>query len=402
MKFNFNRQHTTIAIYAFLVLAGAILFNGFFQNLDYFRKQVETIFNLLKPFVYGFGIAYILNPVLKKVEGRVLRPAMGKWAGDKAIRGISILVTYLLATGVLTLFFMIVAPQLVSSITGLVYKLSRYINSADVWLPTLLNYFPEFDLPSTISVYLQEYAKTIAEAAYRILTQSFPWLLNLSTRFASVLLSVVVGVIVSIYMLIDKERFCAGLKRGWYALLPKKSADWLLELGSDANKVFGGFISGKLLDSLIIGILCFIGTSLLGMPNVMLVSVIVGVTNVIPYFGPFIGAIPSFFIILIDDPIKALWFLVFIFILQQFDGNILGPKILGDSTGLSAFWVVFAIMLFGGLYGFIGMFLGVPVFSVIYMLFNRFLTSRLKARQMPQEIDSYCASDAPIPKKHKP
>ena len=238
-----------------------------------------------------------------------------------------------------------------------------------------------------------------------MMKQLLPWLVSASTSFASGLLSTVVGIIISVYMLLDKERFCAGCKKVWYAILPQQRADWLLDLTAEANRVFGGFISGKILDSLIIGILCFLGMTLFKMPNAMLISVIVGVTNVIPYFGPFIGAIPSFFIILIDAPIKALWFLVFILILQQFDGNILGPKILGDSTGLSAFWVIFAIMLFGGLYGFIGMFLGVPVFSVVYMLIWRFVDARLAARGMPLELVSYSAPDSPIPqgsKKQKP
>ena len=396
MKLNFNRQHTTIAVYAFLVLAAAILFNSLLDNFPSVRGLVSTVAGLLMPFVYAFGIAYILNPVLKVVERVFLRRLFGTRIGDKPMRALAILLTYLFSAGMIAIFAKIVLPQLVLSISGLIARMTAYLNSTETWLPGLLALLGDFDISATIETALRQYADTIMSSAMTMLKQLFPWMLSVSTGIASGLLTIVVGIIISIYMLMDKERFCAGIKKIWYAVLPKKNADWILDLAAEANHVFGGFIGGKILDSLIIGILCFIGMSLLGMPSAMLVSVIVGVTNVIPYFGPFIGAIPSFFIILIDAPIKALWFLVFVLILQQFDGNILGPKILGDSTGLSAFWVIFAIMLFGGLYGFIGMFLGVPVFSVIYMLIQRFIDSRLSAREMPVDIESYCAPDAPL------
>ena len=400
MKFEFNKRYTTIAIYAFLVLAAAILFHGVLTNLGMLSGVLSRISGLLTSFVYAFGIAYLLNPVLKYFEHRWLDRLFGERMGDKPKRGVAILLTYLFSAGVIAVFVMIVLPQLISSITGLVLKLSRYVNSADTWLPSLLQLLPD-DTISTAGNVVQQYAERIMSALYSMLQTLLPWLLSVSTSFASGLLKIVVGVIISIYMLMDKERFYAGLKRLWYAFLPREKADWLLDLTADANAVFGGFINGKLLDSLIIGVICFVGMSLLNMPSAMLVSVVVGVTNIIPYFGPFIGAIPSFFIILIDNPVKSLWFLVFILILQQFDGNILGPKILGNSTGLSAFWVIFSITLFGGLYGFIGMFLGVPVFSVIYMLLLRLIQSRLAAKEMPADLDSYCAPDSPLLRSDK-
>ena len=398
MKFEFNKRYNTIALYAFLVLAAAALFSGFLGNLKYFERQIELVVGLLTPFIYGFAIAYLLNPVLKFFEHDCLDRLLGDRINDRPKRGLSILLTYLFAAGLIAAFGGIVMPQLVLSLTRLINRLTVYVNTADTWMPVLLSYFPEIDLPTTLSTYIGQYADTIAQTTLDTLKKLVPWVVTFSTNFASGLLQVIVGVIVSIYMLSDKERFCAGIKKILYAFLPNKNADWLLELSSDANRIFGGFISGKLLDSLIIGILCFICMTLMNMPNTMLVSVIVGVTNVIPYFGPFIGAIPSFFIILIDHPIKSLWFIVFIFLLQQFDGNILGPKILGDSTGLSAFWVVFSIMLLGGFYGFLGMFLGVPVWSFILMLIRKLIASRLYLRSMPVELDSYCSPEAPLPR----
>lgn len=404
MKFDFNRRYTTIAVYAFLVLAGVGLFAAFLTNFASFQNYTGKIFDFMRPFIYGFGLAYILNPVLKFIEQR-LRALPDGFLSDKLRRMLAILLTYLLAAGIIAVFVMIMLPQLISSITGLINRMFAFVNSTDrdALMQYLVNLFPEVDLSATMWDYVEKYTGQIVSTTYNLLTSRLlPMMTNVTTVVASGLLNLVVGVIVSIYMLADKERFSAGIKRIWYAAFPSSKADWILELAGDANRVFGGFISGKLLDSVIIGIICFFGMTFLNgvlpfsMPNPMLISVIVGITNVIPYFGPFIGAVPSFFIILIESPKGALVFLLFVFALQQFDGNILGPKILGDSTGLSAFWVIFSITLFGGLYGFVGMFLGVPVFSVIFMLLNRLVRSRLVKRGMPLELEEYCAPEAPL------
>lgn len=399
MKFHFNKRYTTIAIYAFLVCMAAILFYGVMNNLVVLGGGVSVVVGLLKPFIYAFAIAYILNPLLKFFELTWVLRVFGQRFGDRFNRFVALLLTYIFAAGTIAIFVMIVLPQLAISVSGLVYKLTNYVNSTDQWLPQLLALLPEnMDIDAAIAETLRTYADTIMTTLLNMMKQAVPWMLSFSTRLASGLLAVVVGVIISIYMLMDKEHFFVGMKKIWYAIFTKEKADWLLELSGDANRVFGGFIIGKLLDSFIIGIICFASMNVFSMPNAILISVIVGVTNVIPYFGPFIGAIPSFFIILIDNPVKALWFLLLILVIQQFDGNILGPKILGESTGLSAFWVIFSIMLAGGLYGFIGMFLGVPIFSVIYMLVRRLIDSRLLARDMPLDDESYCSPEAPLPR----
>lgn len=405
MKFEFNKRYTTIALYAFLALSGVVLFWVCLSNFNGFGVAIKKIFTLLTPFIYGFALAYLLNPVLKVIERRCLTPIFrGKLSG-KALRGWSILLTFLVATGAIAVFVRIVLPQLAASISGLVSKLLRFLNAADrdLLFQQITYMMPDIDISATVWDYIERYAAQIIETVYNLLTaQILPIMTNITTGLASGLLNVVVGIIISVYVLADKERFGAGVKQIFYAILPSSKSDWVLELAGDANRIFGGFINGKMLDSLIIGIICFFGMSLLNnvlpfsMSNPMLISVIVGVTNVIPYFGPFIGAIPSFFIILIESPKGALVFLLFVLALQQFDGNILGPKILGESTGLSAFWVIFSITLFGGLFGFLGMFLGVPIFSVIFMLVNRFVRSRLVSRGMPLEMAEYCAPDAPL------
>lgn len=399
MKIRFNNRYTTIAVYAFLVLAAVVLFAVALANISLIGGFLSMLGQLLTPFIIGFSIAYLLNPTLNFIERKIFVKRSKNGGNAKLRRALALLATYLFAAGIIGIFVIIVLPQITQSISSLISRVSVYINSADSLLPYIEALVPQIDignLSGTIIDYISLYADQIMQTIYSMFSQIVPWMMGVSTRFASGVLNIVIGIIISIYVLMDKERFYAGVKKICYAFLPHRHADWALQLTSDSNSVFGGFITGKILDSLIIGILCFLGMSLLGMPNSMLVSVIVGVTNIIPYFGPFIGAIPSFFIILIDSPIQSLWFLVFVLVLQQFDGNILGPKILGDSTGLSSFWVIFSIMLFGGIYGFIGMLIGVPVFSVIYMLFNRWIDSRLVKRHMPVDIHEYCAPESPI------
>lgn len=199
----------------------------------------------------------------------------------------------------------------------------------------------------------------------------------------------IIGIIVSIYVLFSKEKFQKQTKKLIYAVFRPGQANMILQIGGKSNEIFGGFIIGKIIDSLIIGVICFIGLSILNMPYTMLVSVIVGVTNVIPFFGPYIGAIPSAILILLADPLKGLYFIIFVIALQQFDGNVLGPKILGNSTGLSSFWVVFSILIAGGLFGIPGMLFGVPTFAVIYYIVNMLVNSILKKKELPTDTECY-------------
>ena len=205
----------------------------------------------------------------------------------------------------------------------------------------------------------------------------------------AVLKNVFVGVIISVYVLANKESFSGQTKKVLYAVCPERTANIVMEIVRDSNRIFIGFLSGKIMDSMIIGIICFIVLSILNIPYTLIVSVIVGVTNIIPFFGPYIGAIPSALLILLTDPKAGLIFIVFIIILQQIDGNLIGPKILGDSTGLSAFWVIFAIMVGSGLFGFIGMILGVPTFAVIYHIITKAVNQKLKQKQLPTNTEQY-------------
>ena len=202
-------------------------------------------------------------------------------------------------------------------------------------------------------------------------------------------MKLILGCIVAIYVLYSKEKFSGQSKKVMFALFPKRFTIRFLDIVSQTDRMFSNFIFGKFLDSLIVGVLCFIGMTILQIPYAMLIAVIITVFNLIPFFGPIIGAVPSALLILLVDPLKALWFIILIVVLQQLDGNVLGPMILGNQTGLSGFWVTFAIITFGGLFGFFGMIIGVPTFAVIYSLIRLFIENRLKAKGMPVSTAEY-------------
>ena len=283
-----------------------------------------------------------------------------------------------------------VIPEVIRSIQNAVAALPENMRNLSIWVSQVLENNPEAETIAINSLNrLSEWAQGVLEPN---LDKILGILGNLSLGVISLLVwlkNLLIGVIVMIYLLNIKDQFVALAKKITYGLFSVEWANRIVREARFIHKVFGGFIIGKIVDSLIIGIMCFVCLSFMKMPYTLLVSVIVGVTNVIPFFGPFIGAIPSAFLILLVSPIQCLYFLIFILLLQQFDGNILGPKILGDSTGVSSFWVLFSILLFGGLFGFVGMIIGVPTFAVIYRLTGDFINSKLKKRKLSVRTEDY-------------
>lgn len=403
MKLQPNKKYTTIAIYAFLVIAAAIALFYLINEHATVGRVIGTFVSLMMPFIYGAALAYILNPVLNWLEKKVFPSLFGERLSRRARRRIGVLISFIFAAAVVAIFLAILIPQIVESINSLAQSIYAFLPQAQQTLnewtakygsnELLLNVLEILGIDvSDPSLALQR----LATRSYTFLTQVLPNLFGGVMRFTSGLLNVVVGIIIAVYLLLSKEVFYAQVKKLMFAFFPRRAAQAVLNLTHDSNAIFCGFISGKIVDSAIIGVLCFIGCSVLQMPYTVLVSFIVGVTNVIPYFGPFIGAIPSIFIIMIDDPIKSLIFAVFILILQQLDGNVIGPKILGDSTGLSAFWVLFAVTFFGGLFGFVGMLIGVPTFAVIYSLIRNIAEYKLGKKGMKTQTPDYAAQDCPI------
>ena len=392
MKFRWDKKFLYWGLTAFVVLVGCIGVIYFLFNGSILKYNVKKIIKILMPIIDGLIIAYLLAPLVNIIEKKLLFPLYEKTKIeiDKKLmnrtRIYSISLTFLLVISLLYSFIQFVIPQVYESIVSIVGQLPTYYNNLITDLDTLFRQNPEMEayvvnLFNRFSNLNQDLLKGI-NSVVQTLSQS------VISLFREVL-NLVVGFIISIYLLFSKERFIAQSKKIIYACFERHTANSIISDFKMINRTFGGFISGKILDSIIIGILCYICINIIGTPYSLLISVIVGVTNIIPFFGPFIGAIPSAILILMVDPIQCLYFVIFIFILQQFDGNILGPKILGNSIGISAFWIIFSVTVFGGLLGVLGMVIGVPVFAVIYNLFNRYIRKRLKRKGYPVETESY-------------
>lgn len=389
MKFEWNRKASTVAAYAFIVLALSISFFHLLANSDDVVAWLGGLVRPIFPIFYGFVIAYLLNPIMVWIEGLLDRVPRSDRLGRRRKRAVSMLLTYLLTSAVITTFAFIVLPQVFESIATMASQIQSYVTSAEQFVTETLESIPEGLVPDT---YINQVTDMVGKAVsdfISLLGNSVPAVLGWAVNFGSVVIGAVMGVIVSIYLLYSKEKFLAQLRKSLCAFLPKARLQQMLAVGRTTDHMFGRFITGKIIDSLIIGILCFVGMSVMRLPNVVLVSFIIGVTNIIPYFGPFLGAIPSFFLIAFISLPQAIIFLVFVLVLQQLDGNVIGPMILGDSTGLSAFWVVFAILFFGGTFGILGMFIGVPTFGVIYWLVKERILVLLAAKDLPLETEAY-------------
>ena len=371
------------------------------------------LFSILAPILYGMGMAYLLAPIVNFLERNILRlrDALEKKRGKSIrvhkgwLRAASIFLTWAFMLVLLYLLFNMLVPELVDSVTTLVNNLESYYKTTYDWVSGLLSDNPK----------LTELAGSFYnEASQWLTTKLLPGLQTAVTNFTGSLVTGVwsilvfaknflIGIIVSVYLLAAKEKSAARCCKLLYGVLPEDKAAFTVRGFRRVDYIFSGFVRGKLLDSLIIGILCFIGCSILKMPYTPLVSVIVGVTNVIPFFGPFLGAIPCALLILLVSPLKCLYFVIFIFLLQQLDGNVIGPKILGDSTGISSIWVIVAILIGGGFGGVLGMFLGVPIFACLQVLVRWLLNTRLKKKNMPLAASEYLHRDqqAPPPQPEK-
>lgn len=387
MKVNWNSKYNTISVYALIVICCSIIFYFVASQIGSFSEKISILIGILYPFIIGFAIAYLLNFILKFYEHTILGNVQGSSKLKKGHkRSISLILTYLTAAGIFYLFVHFIVPQLIDSIMGLVNDVPMYVDNVtklfdDVMKETNLS--PEYT--ALIQEQMNKYINIIMDFAKEVI----PVVGNTLKMIASSIWNIVLGIIISVYLLIDKEYFFAINRKITCALFSDKMASRIFELTHRTNEIFGKFLSGKIIDSAIIGVLSFVVFSIFKIPYTLLISVIIGVTNIIPFFGPFIGAIPSFIIILFVSPTKALIFLILIFIIQQIDGNIIGPKILGDSIGISAFWILFAILVAGEFMGLVGMIIGVPVFAIIYSVIKEDVEYKLKNKDLPTETKDY-------------
>ena len=390
-----KKPHIKPYLYGMLAGFGAIslsiLFFFFIYRFDGFGDAVSKVTGILMPFIYGAVIAYLLKPVCNTIEAFLRRFIPEKMKG--LINALSVTFTILFGLLLVYALFMMIVPQLITSVTTLYYTAQRNFAKFVQWA----NHVEFFEQNTQIMDLLNSAYDTVSTRIDTLdKTKLLPSMQNILSGAALGVLNVVVvlknliiGIIVAVYMLASRKRFVQQGKMVLYSVVKPRWASLITEEVKYADRMFGGFINGKILDSAIIGVLCYIGCLIFKFPSALLVSVIIGVTNVIPFFGPFIGAIPATLLILIQNPIKALWFVLFVLVLQQLDGNIIGPKILGNTTGLSSFWVLFAILLFGGLWGFAGMIVGVPLFAVIYDVIKKLVIYGLQRHQELTLLNSY-------------
>ena len=394
MKEKFENKYIAWGVTLFSVFSALILLFFAIYRWDYIFGFIQTLFTIMMPFIYGVAIAYIINPIVKffenKVFNKLLKKIKNKKKKDrkKLLRVLSLCTSTIIFFGLLITSVSFLIPELLKSVEMLILNINTYLSNSKELLIKLFggsdaviefindNYgrFSEFMNESFNQGLFDNMMTTISNSIFGTLK----FLYNL-----------IIGYIIAIYILFDKEKFKAQSKKLLYTIFSYDKVNIILENTRYTDKVFGGFFAGKLLDSLIIGIICFLCMLAMRMPYSLIVSVIVGVTNIIPYFGPFIGAIPSAFLIFLVSPGKSLLFIIFIFVLQQIDGNIIGPKILGSKTGLSSFWVLFSLLIFGGLFGMVGMILGVPLFSILYSFINGVLKRRLKEKKLPEDSKDY-------------
>ena len=390
-----KKPHIKPYLYGMLAGFGAIslsiIFFFLIYRFDGFGDAISTLTGILMPFIYGAVIAYLLKPVCNTIEAFLRRFIPEKMKG--LINALSVTFTILFGLLLIYALCMMIIPQLITSVTTLYYTAQANITKFMYWanhlefiekneqIMELLN-----SAYAALNTNLDTWIKnTLLPSMQNILSGAALGVLNVVV----VLKNLIIGIIVAVYMLASRKRFVQQGKMVLYSVVKPRWASLITEEVKYADRMFGGFINGKILDSAIIGLLCYIGCLIFKFPSALLVSVIIGVTNVIPFFGPFIGAIPATLLILIQNPIKALWFVLFVLVLQQVDGNIIGPKILGNTTGLSSFWVLFAILLFGGLWGFAGMVVGGPLFAVIYDVIKKLVIHGLRRNEELDMLNTY-------------
>lgn len=389
------KQITIIALAIFITFCCCILFFFIIYRYNGFTDFWKQLTQILQPVIIGLVVAYLLNPLMKWVDGKMYGILMERVKNEEKAknlaRGLAITASLLFLVGIVVLLIAAIVPSILQSIQGVVTTLPSEVKSLIAWI----NDFAKGD-------------RQVADIAERVITEASNffenWMKNTFIPQAEVyiasvtsgviltvkfFINIVVGLIISVYVMANQEKFAGQAKKIIFAIFKPVRANVIVRTIRKSNEIFGGFISGKILDSAIIGVLAYIVLAIMKMPDTVLVAVIIGVTNIIPFFGPFIGAIPSFIIIVLQNPMQGLYFLIFVVILQQIDGNIIGPKILGNSTGLSSFWVVFAILVFGGLWGFPGMLLGVPIMAVIYYIVRNIVEYILKRRGIPADKIDY-------------
>ncbi|NLF47518.1 MAG: AI-2E family transporter [Clostridiales bacterium] len=395
MKIRFESKYIKTGVTAVLSAIVIILFFFAILRMDGIIKALGIMTGILTPFIYGLVMAYLLCPAYNLAVRRCSKVKWPRIRGkDRTItisKGIASVFTVLIILGIVFGFLWMIIPQLIESIVNIAKTLPSSIERLLEWIQVKFDQIPQItgpmeqwlgDVTTRFTAWVEEILIPEYESVLTGISDGLFGVLNVIKNFF-------IGIVICVFFINRKEVFAAQSKKLVLAVLKEESADMFLKGSAFTNKTFSGFITGKIIDSAIIGVICFIFMSIFGWPYSALISIIIGVTNIIPFFGPFIGAIPSALLLLMEDPKICLYFVIFILILQQVDGNIIGPKILGDSTGLPSFWVLFAILVGGGLFGFVGMVVGIPIFAVIYAYICFAVNKRLEKKGMSTDLRDY-------------
>jgi len=386
MSLNWNKKYLTIAAYALIVICLSSIFLGTIFRLSDFKSKMGEIVAVFQPFIIGGVMAYLLNFILIFYENKILKWQLIKPHRKTLIRGSSIFLTYLTLGISAYLFLRFISPQLSKGITNFVEEFPDYIVQLTDFIDEQLK---KLNLTPNQVNYMNERLAEVIENFVQFIKNIVPILLGNIVVLASSVWNVILGIIVSMYLLSDKEGFLVASKKLMIAFFKNRQTQYVFKLTQRANDIFGKFLVGTLIDSAVVGILTLVLLYIFKIPYAILIAFLVGVSNVIPFFGPFIGAVPSAIIIFFVSPIKAWWFLMIILIIQQVDGNIIAPKILGDSIGLSPFWVLFSTLIFGNLFGIIGMVVGVPVFAFIHSIVLELIETRLKRKSLSANVEDH-------------
>lgn len=396
MRTRFDERYKKLYTTLFIAGASIIIFYFCLKNIHVIHKGFLSIVSILMPFIYGLVIAYLLCPIYNAAMRNFyhrFKLKIGKKNAFIFAKIMATIASMLLFITIIVSAVALLLPHIVNSIVALVDVIPKRAGELSSWLSEISEGTQYQSLTEHLAKAVDNTSENIMGLIRKYIMPnvgSYVEMVSEGVIFTlKTFMNIFVGVIVSVYFLNSKEKFKAQATKLVYAFLPRQKAEAVFEFGNFANRTFGGFISGKIIDSLLIGLICFVAMIILKLPYPILCSTIIGVTNIIPFFGPFIGAIPTAIIICVVDPVKAGEFLILIFLLQQFDGNILGPKILGDSTGLSSFWVMFSIIFFGGLFGFTGMLLGVPSFALFYHYFKRKTEKELRMKGLSEDTKYY-------------
>ena len=393
MKFEWNKKYAQIAFWVCLVVLFTVICVFFFLNYNNFGAYAKKFISVLNPIFYGVVIAYVLNKILNIFEKRIFKFLDKKEGRARLKRTLSILCTYVTVIAFIALFIWLIAPQVVEGITDLIVMIPFYIETFSDWIYSIGDLDPAI---SDIIMKGMEYLENIYNMLGEILATVVPQITEWLGQTVTFLKDLVIGIILSIYFLMQKERFIAQGKRLCRAIFQDKGYGKAVKLMKAIDNSFGGYLIAMGVDSFLVMCECFLLFGLVDIPYYQLISFIVGVTNFIPFFGPFIGAIPSAIIIFIADPMtpmNVIIFILLILVIQQIDGNIIAPKIIGSHIGISSVWVVIAVTIMSGFFGFIGMVIGVPLFSVIYTLIDEAIASRLEKKNCDTEIFDFYSED---------